>query len=325
MEGFIIRNSSTVWDSDVHAGTVVLNSAYIPRLAVQRLQSKACIFEIQQIDTDNIKLYYVRASTVNTITVTLYGKDACVLIHAVLSGRITHRTKQAGERTLHTGQYCMFYAPGDDIYISVEGAQQAVVLDILLPAYAVLAQLAIYPSHVLFTEKIKHKEACYLSEEVLYLHAGIYDLISRLLVAPYSKKLHPLYETLCSALLREMLASSLHHERQNNLVQEAWMQSIYTIKAFIDQRIDLHFTIDQLAKKAGINKRQLKAGFKALFGSGVYRYLKMERMKAAYAALEQTTASIKYISGKCGYRNVHSFSRAFTLYFGKSPGAVRKK
>lgn len=129
MQGFIIRNSNAVWDSDVHTGTVVLNSGYIPRLAVQRLQSKGCIFEIQQIDA---------------------------------------------------------------------------------------------------------------------------------------------------------------------------------------------------VKKAGINAKQLKTGFKALFGSGVYTYLKTKRIEAAYEAVLQQDQTLKYIAKTFGYKSTGSFIKAFKKHFGKTPGEVSR-
>lgn len=324
MQGFMDGKSTVVWNSDVHAGTVVLNSAYIPRLAVQRLQSEGSIVEIQRIDTGTIQLYYSRASIANTITATLYGNEACVLLHIVLAGSLTHTTKQAGEKTLHTGQYCVFYTAGHDISISIEAAQQLVVMDILLPADTVLAQLAMYPAHISFREKIKRKEACYLSDEALYMHAGLYDIVTRLLFAPYNDTLHAFYEELCSILLREMFLSVMRNGQQSDEQQKLWIQSMHAIKAFIDAHIKQHYSIAVLCKRAGINAKQLKTGFKALFGYGVYAYLKMKRMEAAYEAVLQPGQTLKYIATASGYKSTGSFIKAFKKHFGKTPGVVRK-
>lgn len=325
MQGLKIHKNDGAWLTDIHAGTVLLHKGYIPRLKVLRLREKESCFELQEINTGNVLLYFGKGYTVKSITATLTMGEACAVMFLVLSGTVQHSIEAIAERVLCTGQYTLFYSPVQDIRICIEGPQPAVTLAIFIPATIAIAQVTMYPDLSLFATKMKQQTTCYLTDDVLYMHAGIYDLVTRILVAPYNKKLHPLYETLCSELLREMFTSSLHPDGQHTLLQAGWMHSIYTIKAFIDQRIDRHYTIDQLATKAGINERQLKTGFKALFGSGVYTYLKIQRMKAAYAALEQTPATIKYISGKCGYRSVHSFSRAFKTYFGKSPGDVRRK
>ena len=325
MQGLIIKKSDGAWHTGTHAGTVVLHKGYIPRLKVLRLQQKESCFELQEINTENILLYFCKGDTVKSVTATLTIQEACAVMFLVLSGTVHHSIPPIAERVLCTGQYTVFYSGVQDIRICMEGPSPTVTLAIFIPATIALAQVTMYPGLSRFTTKMRQQTTCYLTDDVLYMHAGIYDIVTRILIAPYNKKLHPLYETLCSELLREMFTSSLHYDRQNNFRQAAWMHSIYTIKAFIDQHIDLHYTIDQLARKAGVNERQLKTGFKALFGSGVYTYLKTQRMKAAYGALEQTTATIKYIAGKCGYRNVYSFSRAFKTYFGRSPGDVRRK
>ena len=84
-------------------------------------------------------------------------------------------------------------------------------------------------------------------------------------------------------------------------------------------------TIAQLARIAGINEFKLKAGFKALFGSTIYEYLRAIRLEKAYTLIRNGEMSVSEVAYHVGYNKPSHFSRLFRDCYGINPGQVKKK
>lgn len=83
-------------------------------------------------------------------------------------------------------------------------------------------------------------------------------------------------------------------------------------------------TLDQLARRTGLNRRKLTEGFRELFGSSVHDFVVDRRMELASKLISENVA-LAEVAHQCGYANVHSFSRAFKDHFGATPGAFAKR
>lgn len=82
-------------------------------------------------------------------------------------------------------------------------------------------------------------------------------------------------------------------------------------------------TLDQLARRTGLNRRKLTEGFRELFGSSVHDFVVDRRMELASKLISENVA-LAEVAHQCGYANVHSFSRAFKDHLGATPGAFAK-
>jgi len=83
---------------------------------------------------------------------------------------------------------------------------------------------------------------------------------------------------------------------------------------------DLH----TLAAGAEMSAKRLNRGFRSLYGTTVFDYLRDARLDAARAALEAgTPLSLKSLAWELGYGQVSNFSTAFSRRFGVPPGAYR--
>lgn len=100
------------------------------------------------------------------------------------------------------------------------------------------------------------------------------------------------------------------------------IQKLHEVKALITENIRVHYTIDDLARKAGVNRDKLKKGFKELFDVSPHECLVQERMKKAKELLEETDMPIKEIAYLTGY-NYTSFITKIKNYFGCSPASMR--
>lgn len=80
------------------------------------------------------------------------------------------------------------------------------------------------------------------------------------------------------------------------------------------------FLID-LTKEVGINLFDLKVGFKRLFGTSPYQYLKNYRLEQAYQMLGNGM-TVNEVADKIGYVSIGSFSNAFFEKFSQRPSSI---
>lgn len=95
-------------------------------------------------------------------------------------------------------------------------------------------------------------------------------------------------------------------------------RKIKAAQAIIEARFDDDWTIARLAREVGLNERQLKDGFRHLFGRTVHGYLHGVRMDTA-AALLRAGHSVTETALATGFSSLSHFSRAFKIAKGTSP------
>ncbi|BAQ65363.1 helix-turn-helix transcriptional regulator [Geminocystis sp. NIES-3709] len=78
-------------------------------------------------------------------------------------------------------------------------------------------------------------------------------------------------------------------------------------------------SLNELARKVGLNDRKLKQGFKELFSTTVFGYLYNCRMQQAQELLRDSNLTIAQIATRVGYSNPEAFSTAFKRKFAQSP------
>jgi AraC-like DNA-binding protein len=84
------------------------------------------------------------------------------------------------------------------------------------------------------------------------------------------------------------------------------------------------WTMEALARAAGLSRAAFAARFRELVGEPPMRYLFQRRMRAAAQMLNQGKA-LAQIAEAVGYRSDAAFSTAFKRYAGISPGQFRKE
>lgn len=78
-------------------------------------------------------------------------------------------------------------------------------------------------------------------------------------------------------------------------------------------------TIEQLARRVGLNRNELTSGFRDVFGVTPHAYAQMRRMEVAQGMLRDGNLSISEIARRIGYEGYSSFSRAYQAHFGQPP------
>ena len=86
-----------------------------------------------------------------------------------------------------------------------------------------------------------------------------------------------------------------------------------------------NWTIEELAKQAGLSRSVLAERFTQLVGLPPMQYLAKWRMQIASELLTSSNANIARISAEAGYGSEASFSRAFKKMVGVAPSAWRRR
>lgn len=82
--------------------------------------------------------------------------------------------------------------------------------------------------------------------------------------------------------------------------------------------------IDDLARKVGLNRYDLKRAFKAVFKITIHQYLLRLRMNFAKDQVLSSTRSNREIAKLSGIKNASHFCQVFKKTFGASPGLLRR-
>ncbi|MEM9539001.1 MAG: AraC family transcriptional regulator [Cyanobacteria bacterium P01_E01_bin.42] len=88
-------------------------------------------------------------------------------------------------------------------------------------------------------------------------------------------------------------------------------------------RIDNPPTLLELSRQVGLNDRKLKQGFRQVFGTTVFGYLRDHRLQQAQQLLLMPEATIAGVAQKVGYRSPEAFSNAFRRNFAINPKAYQ--
>ncbi len=87
---------------------------------------------------------------------------------------------------------------------------------------------------------------------------------------------------------------------------------------------EANWTLDGLARLAGMSRSSFAARFTEMVGVPPMRYLTEWRLNKARIALREGSEPIGQVARNMGYQSEPAFGRAFKQHFGVSPGAVRR-
>ena len=86
----------------------------------------------------------------------------------------------------------------------------------------------------------------------------------------------------------------------------------------IEANLRRGWSLDELAKEAGLSKRTLNAKFRTAFGMTVFDYLQHRRFEFARDALVHQRLTVSQAAYRVGYESPANFATAFRRHFGIS-------
>lgn len=104
------------------------------------------------------------------------------------------------------------------------------------------------------------------------------------------------------------------------------VEKVKAIHKLMNENLNIHYTLNELAKKFDISLTAMKNCFKNIYGNSIFAYMRTYRMNTAAVLLKQhKDYSISDIAATVGYDSPDKFSTAFKELIGVSPINYRKK
>jgi AraC-like DNA-binding protein len=113
--------------------------------------------------------------------------------------------------------------------------------------------------------------------------------------------------------------------RKNRIVSKNDIDAIKEAKRLIDSLLQKPPTLIELSRMVYINDFKLKQGFKQLYKTTVFGYIREKRMHIARNLLERGECNVSQAALVVGYESVPSFIRQFKKTFGCNPGECKPK
>lgn len=115
------------------------------------------------------------------------------------------------------------------------------------------------------------------------------------------------------------------HTEERPYFYKAQVEKIKAIQKKMTGDLTSHATLEQLAQEFDIALTPMKSCFRSVYGSPIYRYMRVYRMNCAAALLRKNkTKGVAEIAGMVGYDSPSKFSSAFKAVMGKTPMEYRK-
>lgn len=130
---------------------------------------------------------------------------------------------------------------------------------------------------------------------------------------------------LTHALFIHILRSQISKGIDQGVLAALFHPRIGQILNQIHSHPEQDWTLDSMARQAGMSRTAFSEQFRELTGQTAMRYLSEWRMLQAAELLRTTEQPIISIAEQCGYHSEIAFRKAFKSITGETPGAVRKK
>jgi AraC-like DNA-binding protein len=169
-----------------------------------------------------------------------------------------------------------------------------------------------------------------ISSNRIGLHPNVFYLAQRMLDARLriSSPLRCRYlEALSEAMILEII-QELRDRDVGRTAVPSWSRDshlVLEVRDYLAKNYAKPLRIPQLARMVGINQTKLKAGFRELVGTSIYKYIQQCRMERASELLLAGNTSIAEIGYLVGYEHPANFTSAFRRHFGYLPRSWRQR
>lgn len=174
------------------------------------------------------------------------------------------------------------------------------------------------------------KDSQYIQSHILFKKMNPHHLnqmLQSLYGCPHSRSVSRLF---LEAKILEILAlelSGYQSENHNPIPSMKWkkmdIKLLNEARSILLNRMDDPPNLNELSRLVGLNQLKLKKGFREIFGTTVYGYLRKERMLKAKQLFDEKSMNVLEAAMIVGYSNPAHFATAFRKEFGINPGKYK--
>ncbi len=135
--------------------------------------------------------------------------------------------------------------------------------------------------------------------------------------------MYGLLDVIFTYLVREMV-DQLGHARAgwSQAVADLQIRKVVTVMHEDPART---WTLEELAKQAGLSRTLLAERFRRTMGDTPLSYLRSLRVQKAMTLLAEAEHSLELVARAVGFSDAFSFSKVFKKIVGQSPSAFRRQ
>lgn len=166
-----------------------------------------------------------------------------------------------------------------------------------------------------------------------YYHLGTTTLlmqqaVQQILNCPYQGLMRRMYLEskaleLITLRFEQLLQDSRQTTTKSRLQQDA-IDRIHLAKDILTANFEHPPSLIELARQAGLNDCTLKRGFREVFGTTAFGYLRDYRIEQARKLLLEDHLNVSEIAHRLGFASYNSLSRGFRKKYGVTPKQYRK-
>lgn len=167
-----------------------------------------------------------------------------------------------------------------------------------------------------------------------YTHAGplsrmMYQAVQNILDCPYTGPMKALYlESKAMELIVHKLAQAAGQDEGEGRPLQLGLQEtdrLWHAREILCRDLENPPALSDLAHAVGTNHCSLNAGFRELFGTTVFAYLRQKRLIEARRLIQEEGLNVTEAALQVGYSSISSFSKAFSELFGLTAMKLRHR
>lgn len=150
-------------------------------------------------------------------------------------------------------------------------------------------------------------------------------VLQQILNCPYQGSIQRIYlEGKASELIALQSVQFLQQhstKSQHYRLKSSDIERIHQARTLVTHQLDNPPSLLNLARSVGLNDCTLKRGFRQVFGTTVFGYIRQQRLLKARQLLQNGEMSVAEVACSVGYSHPGYFAAAFKREFGMSPKA----
>jgi AraC-like DNA-binding protein len=278
---------------------------------------------IQEFNGRHYSIRYSIFNLLKKMSLLFEEEDSLVKSRLSLKGDIKVKSGSAKELHVKESQFALFGEARNEI-ILFDQENEFRIFDTSYSYELLKGLLIAFPSLNDFIAKPGNRKKRPIIRS--FASGKMVEIVYDILKCPHDGNLRKLYfENKVNDFLFELFVQSFKTQSIDVGLTELENSAVVKAREIILHDLKLHITIQEISKQVGLNEFKLKAGFKQLFGLGIFECLLEARMQEAKKLLLETDKPIKEIAGLIGYNHLTNFIAAFRNHFGQTPGHFRRK
>lgn len=313
------------YSMELESGTVAVGNCFFSPHLIESITSyrdEVLSMELADVSLNHFHLIHGKQTAEKDSNISIRFDTSFYVTHFVLSNTIKSQKHSSWAAALNT--YRPYYQDQAQSEFGFIGERQDYEFFELAVQQSFFEQI--------IAEDGPHAEKlfdCFCREEYQAAHAfpimpAMFQCIKDINANVFSGSLQQLFlETKSTELLLLQVQALMNIDTFASKLRTRDIACLHEAKLYIERNYQAPCSIIDLAKIVGINQTKLKSGFKELFGTTVFGYVRELQMQEARRLLLEEKCYVSEVADQVGYKQPQHFTAAFKRRFGILPSELK--